>query len=53
MASVVGHVHVGRATAVGNPQPGAVASTGRAGRKILGNVVGSNTLPGGAIMALV
>lgn len=46
MALVVGHVHVRLTATIGNPEPGAVAATGRAGREVLGNVIGSHTLPG-------
>lgn len=53
MASVIGHVHVGLTTAVGDPEPGAVAAALGALGEILGDLVGSNTLPRSAIIALV
>jgi hypothetical protein len=53
MASVVSHVHVGLATAVGDPEPSAVAAALGASRKILGDFVGSNALPRSAIVELI
>ena len=49
VALVVGHVHVRLAAAIGNPEPGAVATAGRAGGKVSGDVVGSQALPGGVL----
>lgn len=45
VASVVRHVHVGLTTAIGDPEPSAVASALGALREILGDLVGGNTLP--------
>lgn len=50
MTLVVGHVHVGLTAAIRNPEPGAVAATRRAGREVLGDIVGSNTLPRSAVL---
>lgn len=49
MAPVVGHVHVGLATAVRHPEPGTVAAASRASREILGDIVGGDALPRSAV----
>lgn len=53
MASVVSHVHVGLTAAVGDPEPGAVATALGALGEVLRDLVGSNTLPRSAVIELV
>lgn len=45
MALVIGHVHVRLTAAIRDPKPSAVATAGRAGRKVSGDIIGGHSLP--------